>query len=889
VLHRILSFLRATFLRRSFEANMHDELHFHRERFVSDLMASGTPAAEARRRAALEFGSSTRIEEECREARGLSWLDEFSRQSRYAWRLLYQSPAFTITALLTIALCFGANLSVFAVIDSVLLRPLPFPKSQELVSIYNTYPKAGVLRDGSSITNYYERRGHLSSFSSVSIYRLGTATVGEPGSTERSEIAQVSADFFKTLAHGPVLGRAFHETETTFKTDDVVILTDRYWLDHYQRSPKVIGQLVRVDGTPKTVVGILPPGFRFLSSKAQLYFPLASSLEQRAPSERHSGGNSIQMIARLAPGVSIEQAQSEVDSQNNALAKGDPMGKRMAEAGFRSLVLSLHADQVETIKPVAWLLQTAVFLLLLIGLVNLVNLLLVRANGRLKELAIRQALGASARHLVAETCVEVVILTILGSALGYLFAAAAIPMLNALGADRLPLGAHIVLDLRLILIGMLITVAMAVLLALPIAWFNLRSSLNPTMNAESRGGTSNRAAQALRHSFVVAQIALAFVLLSGAGLLTKSLQNITAISPGFQPEHAVAGQISLPGRTYPNEASGLAFAERILSAVKERPGVSLAGLINNVPFSGHDGKSAATVQGYVLQPGQAPRGHYSYGVAGNYFQALGIPLRKGRFLAPEDSHRDIRVCVVDEDFARYYWPNANPLGKRLFQGSQAGKDSEAFTVVGVVAAVKQAGLGVEEGQGAVYYPYSYRASPNFFLVTRGALSTDLLALNLEKAVRQVDPDIPVADVQSMDSRIAESLVVRRSPALLASGFAALAVLLTAIGTYGVLSYAVGQRQREIGIRMAIGARPSQIGKQFLASGFTLIAFGGAAGIPAAWAAGRAMQVVLFHVPPIEYGVFVGSLCILALVGVLACLVPSSRAARTSPLKSLQLG
>lgn len=389
--------------RRDFEDGMTEELSFHIEQYTEELIQSGLLPAEAARRARIEFGGRNSIEVDCREAHGLRMFDELGRQLRYAYRLLRKTPGFTITALLTLAVCLGANLTIFAVINSILLRPLPFPESDRLVTIFNTYPKAGVDRDGASVTNYYERRGQIPAFASIAIYRFGTAIIGESGSTEREQVTRVSPDFFSTLRIGPVVGRVFKEDETSFETDSVVVITDAFWRHSANADPHIIGKKIRVDGNPTTVIGILPPDFRFLSSEARLYFPLASRPEDRTPRQRHSGGNSTQMIARLKPGISLAQAQEQIDAQNARLEVNDPEGKMMADAGFRSLVVQLHADHVAAVRPTLLLLQAGVFTLLLIGMVNLGNLFLVRAGSRAKEHAVRQALGAS-RNISPAKC-----------------------------------------------------------------------------------------------------------------------------------------------------------------------------------------------------------------------------------------------------------------------------------------------------------------------------------------------------------------------------------------------------------------------------------------------------------------------------------------------------
>jgi predicted permease len=865
---------------------MTEELRFHIDQCVEDLMRSGVSEQEARRRARMELGGLNSVKEECREARSLQVIDEIKRQVSYSVRLLRKSPGFAVTALLTLAVCIGANLTIFAVIDSVLLQPLPFPDADRLMTLFNTYPKAGVDRDGSSLTNYYERRGQIPAFSSVAIYRYGTAILGEPGSTQREEITWVSPDFFATLGRGPVIGHVFSDEETTYQTDSVAILTCTYWREHFNSDPKVIGRQVRVDGLARTVIGVLPADFRFLSSKAQLYFPLSSNPEQRLPRQRHSGGNSIQMIARLRPGVSTAQAQSEIDLQNAKLELDDPQAKMMAEAGFRTLVVPLHGDHVAAIRPILLLLQAGVVALLLIGVVNLMNLLLIRANARLKESAVRRALGASGGYFVSEVLIETTLLTLGGGLLGMGVAAGGIRLLAYLGAERLPMGSQIGFDLSWALVALLGSIALGVILAIPVASVSLRGQPMEALQAESRGGTSSRGAQRVRHGFIVAQIALSFVLLAGAGLLGMSLRRLTSVSPGFRVDHILTGQLALPSKTYANGASTLAFTERLTGEIMQQPGVLAAGIVNNVPFSGNSGKSAAAVVGHVMRPGESPRGHYSYGVGGDYFNAMGFTLRAGRFLTAADSHRAERVCVVDEDFARYYWPNGDALGQRLFQGSELGKDSEAFTVVGVVGRVKQAGLVDEAAQGAVYYPFLFQPSNAMFVVARTSFSSESLQLTLPRLVRRIDPDLPVNDLQTMEARIADSLVAQRSPALLAGLFSAIAVLLTGIGTYGVLSYAVSQRRREIGVRMALGAEPGQIRGQFVSLAWRLFVAGTFLGLIGAVLAGRVMQTVLFHVSCLDWPAFATAIGVMGFVTLVACLIPSQRAARISPTEAL---
>ena len=886
MLQRVRSLFRVLTSRGDFEAGMNEELRFHIEHYAEDLCRSGMPQAEALRRARMEFGGLDAVKGDCRESRGLYPFDELAREARYAARVLRKSPGFTATAVLTLALCLGANLTIFAVIDAILVRPLPFPDAGRLVTMYNTYPKAGVERDGSSVTNYYERRGRIPAFRSLSIYRFGTSILGEPGSTERKPVMLVSPDFFATLGAGPAFGRVFADAETTYQTNDVAIVSDEYWREHFDADPHVIGREIRADGRRRTVIGVLPPGFHFLSFRAGVYFPLASREEDRSPSERHSGGNVIQMIARLQPEATAAQAQSQIDAQNAALERDDPRAKMMADAGFRTLVTPLHADQVATIRPTLLLLQAGVLALLAIGAVNLVNLLLIRASGRSKEVAVRQALGASRRHAVSEAAVETTLLTLTGGLLALGVAGGGIRLVVALGADRLPLGTDIHLDAGLAMAAFGASVVLGMVLAAPIAWWSIRRQPAGGLQSEGRGGTAGRAAQTVRHGFVVAQIALAFVLLTGTGLLGLSLKRAMEVSPGFRSDHTITGQISLVGNKYPSPDAGLAFIERLTDELGHQPGVLSAGLANNIPFSGANGKSAVAVAGHVLRPGESPHGHYAYGVGGDYFRAMGFSLRAGRFLTGADSRGGVRVCVVDEDFARYYWPNSSALGHRLFRGAEVGPDVEAFTVVGVVGSIKQSGLTDDAAQGAVYYPYIYLPDSSLFVAVRSGVQPESLQTSLRGAVRAIDPELAVADMQTMDDRIAESLVARRSPALLGGIFSGIALLLIGIGTYGVSSYAVTQRRREIGVRMALGARPEQIRRQFVGLALRLLAGGTIVGAIGAWMTGQAMRAVLFHAPAHSPAVLAGSAAMMAAISFLACLLPARRAARISPIEAL---
>ncbi len=809
------------------------------------------------------------------------------REIRYASRRLAREPRFTATALFTLALCLGANLTLFALVDAILLRPLPLPDAGRLVSLWNTYPKAGVERDGATIANYYERRGRIPAFASLSIYRHGAAILGSTGSTERVEITRVSPEFFATLGVEPARGRAFTEAETDRGNDQGVILTEGYWRERLGADPHALGRELRVDGLARRVVGILPADFRLLSSRARLYLPLASVPEDRAPAQRHSG-SSTEMVARLAPGVSLHEAQVQIDAHNIAMAADDPQAKAMAEAGFRTRVASLHGDHVAAIRPTLLVLQAGVLFLLLLGAVNLGGLLSIRAVGRQREAGIRLAIGGGRRHLVSETLVETTVLTLVGGLLGLALGAAGIRLVALLGADRLPLGGEIAFDARLALVALGLAVALGLTIGSPIAALTLRADPSRLLRSGSRGGTPARGAHNVRSGLIVAQIALAFVLLVGAGLLGASLQKILAVAPGFRSESILTGRISLPALAYRSGPERQAWIDRWVEEIDRQPGVSAAGVATNVPLSGRTFKAAITVPGHVLRAGESAQGETIYALGGDAMAALGFNLERGRWLDRSDPHRALKPCAVDTAFARRYWPDGNPLGRRLYRGSTANDPADACTIVGVVGTAKQEQLHETTDRGAVYFSYESAFDNNLFLIVRTAAerSPESLAQALRNSVRAIDPELPVDDLRSMTSRMSDRLIDRRSSALLLGVFAAMALLITAIGTYGVIGYSVAQRRREIGLRMALGAQKSQVRDQFLKAGLRLLATGTAFGLLGAWASTRALASLLFGLPAVPWAILTGAAVTLCAVIVLSCLLPSQAAAAISPLEAL---
>ncbi len=803
---------------------------------------------------------------------------------RQTLRRLARERGFATTVMLTLALCLGANVTIFAVVDAILVRSLPFPQAERLVTTINSYPGAGAERSGASLPNYYDRRAAIKAFASTAIRQEGSAIVGEAGSPHRIPRDRVSPEFFATLGVPLAMGRTFTDAEMSSPGSGVAIITDSFWRSRFSGDPQVLERKFLMDGTPVAVIGVLPPGFRYLSGRAEFFIPVASAPEERGVNRRHS--NNFELIARLAPGVTLADAQAQVDALNAQQIKDDPYAELLKGTGYHTQVYFLHADHVREVRPILLLLQGGVLFLLLIGGVNLVNLLLIRASGRARDFAVRQALGASRRHVAREVMLETTLLAMGGGLLGLAGGAAGIRLLSVLGTGQLPLGATIVFDGRVAAAALVLSFLVGLALAVPVIWFSLHGRLAPVLQAETRGGTVSRAAQRVRHGFIVAQVALAFVLLTGAGLLGLSLQRILATAPGFRAQHVLTGWISLPGIKYPTAGARLAFLERLLAELRAQPGVTTAAITANLPFTNNSNNNATTIEGFKRAPGESIRTHYTSAATADYWQALGIPLIEGRFLEDADNHREQRVCVVDQDVARRYWPGQSALGHRLANDPEI-TEKNATTIVGVVGSVKQNDLTDTKNIGAIYFPYKNYSSRGVSIIVRTPLAPGALAPMLQKVVLQLDPELPVDDLKPMQIRVDDSLVARRSPAVLAGIFAGVALLLAAIGTYGVLAYAVSQRRREIGVRMALGARPQQVLALFLGLGLQLLLAGIALGVPGAWAAGRAMQGVLFGVGTIHAGVLAVTAGVMLLVVLLAVFLPSHRASRLSPIVALR--
>lgn len=640
-----------------------------------------------------------------------------------------------------------------------------------------------------------------------------------------------------------------------------------------------------MDGISRVIVGVLPKGFRFISFEAPVYMPLSSEETERNVNARHNLGK-IQ-VARLADGASLAEAQAQIDADDAAHAPEFPDSKIVAEAGCRSVVAPLHADLVASVRPTLLLLQAGALLLFIIGGVNLTNLFLIRASHRMREFAIRRALGATGRQVFAEVLTETLIVAVLGGAAGVLAGSAGIRLLSVLGASQLPLGTQIEFNGRIAVIALLVSAASGAAIGSSVAWFSFRSTLMPALQAETRSSTGGDLARRLRHGFIVAQIAMAFVLLTSAGLLGLSLRKAMSVSPGFRPDHVVTGRFSLTWSGYHDDASYNTFFQRLVEKGTALPGVTAFAAANNIPISESENDGPVTVPGRKPASGGTIVVHDFYGLTGDYFAAMGIPLLKGRFLAAPDLSSAQHPCVVDQTFAACYWPDGDALGKQFYRGTDPAHSDGPYTIVGVVGDVKQGSLTNLKPRGAAYFPYTQLFSRNFFVVARTAIRPESVAAELARVIREIDPDMPLTDIRSMEIRIDDSLATRRSPFFIALAFSLMALALATVGLYGTMAYGVAQRTREFGVRLALGAAPASIVRLVLGEGLRLYGIGAILGVLLSLACARSLSALLFAIDAADPVALCGVAGTLAFISLTACLAPALRAMRVDPMISLR--
>jgi len=820
-------------------------------------------------------------------------MERLLQDLRFAVRLLWKDRGFTATVLLTLALCVGANAAIFAVVNSVLLRPLPVPEPERLALIYNSYPRAGVVRASNGVPDYYDRLREIDVFEEQALYNTRGVTIGIDGDPQRVTAMFARPSLLRMLRATVIRGRIFREDDGEPGQDRKVVLTHGLWQQLHGGSDAAIGRELRINGVQYEIVGVLPAGFHFSSPEIRLWMPLAFSAEEKSDESRHN--NNWSMIGRLKPGATVAQAQQQLDALNARNMERFPHFREiLTNAGFRTVAASYQEDLVEGVRTTLYLLWGGVLFVLLIGTVNITNLVLIRSSARMKELATRHALGAGLARLTRQLLTETVLLALAGAALGLALGYAGLTALTTLGIERIPRGSEVRMDLTAVIFTVALAMTVGVLIALVPVVAIRRMNLSQAFREESRSGTSGRGARALRRLLVASQVAFAFMLLVGAGLLFASFERVLAIEPGFVADNVMTARVSPPRSRYPNDADLRTFSARLLERVRALPGVSGAALSSSAPLGDDYSDSVILAEGYQMAPGESLVSPYRVEVTPGYFEALGMSLRAGRTFTDGDTETAPGVVIVDDKLARKFWGNTNPVGRRMYRPDSAqdltrpGPKVRWLTVVGVVGEVRMAGLVTTDDRvGAYYFPAAQEPFRTMTLIVKTA-SADPLAVApaIRRELNAMDPELPLYSVRTMNERIDESLVDRRTPMLLAVVFAGVALFLAGIGLYGVLAYQVTQRRREIGIRMALGSDARRIFTMVVREGVWLMAAGFLVGLGGAFAIRRTMESQLYGVGAMDPAVVSTVAAVLAAVALGACLVPARRAARTDPTIAL---
>lgn len=811
--------------------------------------------------------------------------------TRFALRLLWKDKAFSLATVLTLTLCIGANTALFSIVYSVLLRPLPVPESGRLVLLYNSYPRAGAERGGSGVPDYYDRLEGIPAIETLALFNTRGRSAGEAGRPERVHGMGVTPSFFRVAGVKAEVGRTFSEDEGEVGHEDRVVLSHRFWQERFSGDPRAVGRQLRIDGRPFTIVGVMPKRFQFIDADVRLWTPLAFTAKQRSDDSRHN--NSWESIGRLRPGATIGQAQAQVDAVNAADLERFPAFKPLlVNAGFHTVVVPLQDNLVRTVKATLYLLWGGTLFVLLIGCVNVINLALVRARVRLRDLATRFALGAGRWRVARQLLTESLLLTLVSALAGLLLGWAALRLLGTMNLEQIPRAGEIRLDV----VAVAFTIGLAAVLGIAIGAFPLATALHVNLSSVfhegGRTGSGGRGARLLRRALVVTQVAIAFMLLLGAGLLTASFRQILSIDPGFDPRQVLTASVSLPASRYPQDKLA-PFSVESLRRIRALPGVMHAGATSSIPFGDDRSDSVIFAEGYQMQPGESVISPTRVEATPGYFEAMRIPLRRGRFFDDRDTKDARHVVVVDERLARKFWPGRDPIGRRMYRPGDmndllaTNDKTDWLYVVGVVGEIKQDGLVTSrESVGTYYFPVEQVPVRTMTFAVRTGTDAPTVASWIRREITAVDPELPVFSTKTMEERTEDSLVTRRWPVLLSMGFGVVALLLSAVGIYGVLAYLVTQRTKEIGIRMAIGGTPRSIFDLVVKEGVALVGAGFVFGAAGSFAIRRSIESQLYGVRPTDPRVLALVTLVLGVVALVACSIPARRATRIDPVVAL---
>jgi predicted permease len=824
-------------------------------------------------------------------------MDRLLQDLRFGARLLWKDRSFSLTTIATLALCLAANVAIFAVVDGVLLKPLPFPEPERLVRFFNLYPGAGVVAEGANgVPDYFDRRRDVTALEESALFREAGVTLSGAGLTEaqRIQAMSVTPSFFRVIRTQPFRGHLFTDEQGELGQEKVVILTHGFWQRTFGGRDAAIGQDLRLSGEPFTIVGVLPPGFVFLNPEIQLFRPAAFTVNEKSDESRHS--NNWQQFGRLKPGATLEQAQSQLDAVNAANLERFPAWRDILKnAGFSSQVVDFQTHLVGRRASTLTMLWGGAIFVLLIGCVNVANLVLVRSTSRIRELATRHAMGATFGRLSRQALTESTLLSIAGGAAGIGLGWWALRAAPFFGFDRLPSGVGLSLDARVIGFTLLLVAIVGLGVGLIPVIAMRRANMAQVIREEGRSGTQGRGTRVMRRVLVTSQVAFALMLLIGAGVLLASFDRILHINPGFRPENVFAGTISLPASRYQSDEALRAATSRILERVRAVAGVTAAGATTTIPFSGSYSDSVILAEGYQMQKGESLISPGQVLASEGYFEAMGATLVAGRFFDADDVDTRPQVLIVDEYLARRFWPNGDAIGKRMYFPADINNllakptEEQLMTIVGIIQPIRVRGLveaGATSRTGAYYRALRQTPARTLGVAVRTEQAPDSAINAVRREIAHIDPELPFYGVRNMEERLETSLMDRRTPMLLATGFAAVALFLAAIGIYGVLAYQVSQRRREIGIRMALGAASGSIFSLVLREGGVIVGAGAAVGLAGAFFLRQTLQAQLYETGAMDPTVVAGVAALLIGVALVACILPARRAAKTDPLVAL---
>ncbi len=805
------------------------------------------------------------------------------RDLKYALRGLRRQPLFTLAAVLTIAVGIGANTAIFSLLYQVLLRPLPYAHEDRLVFVWNSYPRTGLPQAGVSIPDYLDRRTQAPAIEDAALFTQRSLSLAEGGSPEQVRALRVTPSFFSTLGRAPMIGRAFAEADATDGADRFAILTYGLWNARFAADQGIVGRDVRIDGQPYRVVGVLPADFELPARDIALLVPFAFTPDDTTDQSR--GNEFSSMIARLAPGATREQLDAQMKAIVDRNLDRLPQRRAFVErSGFTGTSVPIRDQLVGDVRAPLLVLQTGVVLVLLIACANVANLLLMRATGRHREVAIRTAIGAGRAHLVKQMLTEGIVLSLLGAVVGLGLGLVGVRGLVALVEQQLPGAAVVSLNWPMLGFALAMAMVTGVVFGLVPAMATMKTNVNLVLRDDSARGSATRGTGVTRSALVVAEVALAVMLLVGAGLMAKSYAQIQNVSPGFAADRVLTAQLALPVTTYPDATARRGFWTRLVAEATRIPDVTAVGLTTNVPFNGMVSSGSYGIVGYTPGPTEAaPHGRQEI-VGGEYFRALQIPLLKGRVFNDSDGPNSPPVVVIDQLLVDRYFQGKDPLGQQIRRG---GPTSPPFTVVGVVGTINSIDLGEPVTKERLYYAMTQQPSRNMALVVKSALEPQTLVAQVRAATRAVDPEQPMADVRTMDQWIGRSLGTRRAPTLLLTLFGAVALLLSGIGIYGVVAFGVAQRVREFGIRQALGADPRAIVRMVLGQGVRTAVAGVTLGLAGAVALTRFLESQLYGVSTRDLTVFAAAGSLLLGASIVACYLPARGSTRIDPMVALR--